>query len=86
MLLSDGTLRLWGHDGWGQIGVGTNGFYYKVPKTPKVAGATGVFAAGNMTVAIKADGSVLWWGSALAEQRNLELGRNHFVPTPLALP
>lgn len=86
VLLADGTLRLWGHDGWGQIGVGTNGFYYKVPKTPKVTGVAAVFATGYMTFALKPDGSLLWWGASLAERRNLELGRNHFVPTPLTLP
>jgi len=31
VLLDDGTLRMWGHDGWGQIGVGTSGFYQEKP-------------------------------------------------------
>jgi alpha-tubulin suppressor-like RCC1 family protein len=41
-LLADGTLRMWGHDGFGQIGVGTSGFYVEKPK--KVIGLSGVTA------------------------------------------
>jgi alpha-tubulin suppressor-like RCC1 family protein len=85
-LLSDGTLRMWGHDGWGQIGVGTSGFY--VTKPVRVTGLTGVEAihlAGVRSFAVRSDGTLWFWGLAATGGQG-PLGRNLKVPTRLDLP
>lgn len=85
VLLADGTLRLWGHDGWGQIGVGTAGYYHESPKKPAIAEVAGVYLVGSKTFAVKRDGTLWRWGPALAVSRE-ELGHDRRVPTQIPLP
>jgi len=85
-LLGDGTLRMWGHDGYGQIGAGTAGGYY--PKPVPVKGITNVSAVylGSMrSFAVRTDGSLWIWGYASGSGQGI-LGKNLRVPTLLALP
>ncbi|MEO5740493.1 MAG: hypothetical protein ABIS29_07865, partial [Vicinamibacterales bacterium] len=59
-LLDDGTLRIWGHDGWGQIGVGTSGFYQEKPmKVTGISNVWAVYLGGPHSIAVRADGT-LW--------------------------
>lgn len=85
-LLNDGTLRMWGHDGYGQIGVGTSNEYY--PKPVPVKGITNVSAVylGSMrSFAVRTDGSLWIWGYQSTGAQGV-LGRNLRVPTLLPLP
>lgn len=85
VLLGDGTLRMWGHDGWGQIGVGTSGFYHEKPmKVTTLANVTAVYLGGAHSFAVRADGTFWIWGFGY-QGRGL-LGKDLHVPTRLDLP
>ncbi len=84
-LLGDGTLRMWGHDGWGQIGVGTSGSYYKEPtKVTALANVAAVYLGGAHSFAVRADGTFWIWGFRYQGQG--VLGKDLHVPTRLDLP
>lgn len=83
-LLGDGTLRMWGHNGYGQIG-GASGEYF--PRPVPVKGITGVSAIylGSMrSLAVRTDGSLWIWGYGSSGEGIL--GRNLRVPTLFELP
>lgn len=85
-LLGDGTLRMWGHDGWGQIGVGTSGFYQPKPmKVPGIDKVASVYLCGPRTVAVRTDGTLWIWGKSYIENGRGLLGKNLHVPTRLDL-
>lgn len=86
VLLGDRTLRMWGHDGWGQIGVGTNGFYHPVPKKPAITDVAAVYLVSNRTYAVKTDGTLWWWGASPVDRPGSPLAANQKVPTPVLLP
>ncbi len=83
VLLADKTLRLWGHDGWGQIGVGTSGFYHPSPKKPAITNVAAVYAIANRTFAVKTDGTLWWWGVAPSRVGG-PYGRDGKVPMQIA--
>lgn len=62
VLLKNGTMRTWGHDGWGQAGVGTSGGYQMRPAAPKLTDVTAAFATRNRCFAITAGGKLWFWG------------------------
>ncbi len=74
VLLRDGTLRMWGHDGWGQIGVGTSGFYHDI------------YLGGPHSFAVCTDGKLWVWGKSFIENSPGLLGKNLYAPTQLNLP
>ncbi|MBC7940211.1 MAG: hypothetical protein H7Z19_10685 [Chitinophagaceae bacterium] len=85
-LLRDGTLRMWGFDGYGQIGVGTSGGYH--PKPVPVRGMTNVssvYLGGMRSFAARTDGSLWLWGFGSSGGQGI-LGKNLSVPTLLQLP
>jgi alpha-tubulin suppressor-like RCC1 family protein len=85
VLLKDGTIRIWGHDGWGQGGVGTSGGYQPKPVKPKLTGIAGVFVNGSTCFAVTADGQLYAWG--FGRYRLLSVMKNHLkVPTLLVVP
>jgi alpha-tubulin suppressor-like RCC1 family protein len=91
-LLSDGTVRLWGFDGYGQTGVGTSGTSsettgaYKVtPVTPKIANVVAVYLGGYHSIAVRVDGTLWIWGMGFTVNGPGLLGRNLRVPTVLDL-
>ena len=68
-LLHDGTLRMWGFDGYGQIGVGTSGSYHLRPMAVKVITNVASVHLGNMpSFAVRSDGS-LWILGKRVERR-----------------
>jgi alpha-tubulin suppressor-like RCC1 family protein len=84
-LLGDGSLRMWGHNGYGEIGIGTSGPYE--PKPVKVTGITNVAAVylGSMrSYAVRADGTFWIWGFGYYPAQGL-LAKNLHVPTLLDL-
>jgi alpha-tubulin suppressor-like RCC1 family protein len=62
VLLKNGTMRTWGHDGWGQAGIGTAGGYQMRPGAPKLTGVTAVFASRNRCFALTTGGRLWFWG------------------------
>ena len=86
VLLGDRTVRMWGHDGWGQIGVGTHGFYQPLPKKPALTDVTAVWAVANSTYALKADGTVWWWGVGPISSGTSPLAKDQYLPVQLQLP
>lgn len=85
VLLSDGTLRMWGHDGWGQIGVGTAGGYHYSPKQPKITNVARIYIGGSRNLAVKTDGTLWFWGPAFNRCKGL-LGVNQKVPVKITIP
>jgi alpha-tubulin suppressor-like RCC1 family protein len=85
-LLGDGTLRMWGFDGFGQIGVGTSAGYYPKPVMPKgITNVAFVRLDGQRSFAVRTDGSLWIWGFGWDSGQGI-LGRNLHVPTLLELP
>jgi alpha-tubulin suppressor-like RCC1 family protein len=85
VLLRDGTLRLWGHDGWGQIGIGTHGFYQESPKKPALTNVAAVYLGNNKSFAVRLDGTLWRWGGA-ATFGGGEFTKDQHVPTLTPLP
>ena len=85
-LLRDGTLRMWGFDGYGQIGVGTSGGYYPKPVPVKgITNVSAVYLGGMRSMAVRSDGSLWLWGFGSSGAQGI-LGKNLPVPTQLQLP
>ena len=85
VLLHDGTLRMWGHDGWGQIGVGTSGFYQEKPvKVAGISNVSAIYLGGPHSFAVRADGTLWIWGTAFLDGQGI-LGKHLHVPTLLDL-
>jgi len=86
-LLRDGSLWMWGFNGYGQIGVPSPDSSYH-PKPVKVTGISNVAATyvGSMrSFAVRTDGSVWIWGFASIGGQGIS-GKNLRVPTLLELP
>jgi len=65
-LLADGTLRAWGFDGYGEIGVGTSGGYHMAPmRIPSLAKVVNINAGGYRVFATTADGRLWHWGTSI---------------------
>jgi len=85
-LRGDGTLRMWGHDGYGQIGAGTAGEYYSKPVPVKgITNVSAIYLGSMRSFAVRTDGSFWIWGFTSSSGQGI-LGRNLHVPTLLELP
>ena len=85
-LPGDGTLRMWGHDGYGQIGAGTSGGYYAKPVPVKgTTNVSAVYLGSMRSFAVRTDGTLWLWGFGSSGGLGV-LGRNLHVPTLLQLP
>lgn len=63
-LLADGTIRAWGFDGYGEIGVGTAGGYHPSPtRVASLAKVVNINAGGYRVFATTADGRQWHWGT-----------------------
>ena len=85
VILTDGTLRMWGHDGWGQIGVGTAGFYQLTPKQTKITNVKELYIGGSRNLAVKSDGTLWFWGPSFRKCSGV-LGQDQKVPVQVKLP
>ena len=84
-LLADGTLRMWGHDGFGQMGVGIGGSDHKKPaKVATLTGVASVYLGGFHSIAVRTDGTLWVWGFSFSGEG--VLGKHLRVPTRLDLP
>ncbi|WP_293457128.1 hypothetical protein [Phenylobacterium sp.] len=80
--LADGSVRAWGFDGYGEIGVGTAGGYHTSPtRIPSLAKVVGVNAGGYRVFATTADGRLWHWGTPIP----VAPGRRPNVKTPAVL-
>ena len=61
ILKNDGTVRTWGSDGVGQLGIGRL-LKTSTPISPQIFGVKAIEAGYAHTVALKGDGTVLAWG------------------------
>ncbi len=87
VLLADGTLRLWGFDGYGQTGVGTSGTssetdgaYKRKPVKPAITDVANIYLGGYRSLAVRTDGTLWLWGGTSSTGSGI-LGRNLRVPT-----
>jgi alpha-tubulin suppressor-like RCC1 family protein len=83
-LHTNGTLTVWGFDGWGQHGIGESGGYTLKPKKPSISGVASINAIGNRTFLIKRDGS-LWWAGVKSGAKNGPMKSGVKVFTKLTL-
>ncbi|MBS0363704.1 MAG: hypothetical protein JSR98_20200 [Proteobacteria bacterium] len=64
--LADGSVRAWGFDGYGEIGVGTAGGYHMSPtRVPSLAKVVNIGAGGYRVFATTADGRLWHWGTPI---------------------
>ena len=61
-LKSDGTVWVWGENGYGQLGAGITGLISKPMQVPDLAGVTAISVGQFHTVVLKEDGTVWAWG------------------------
>jgi alpha-tubulin suppressor-like RCC1 family protein len=90
VLLKDGSLQLWGFDGYGQVGVGTRsasgGSHQTRPvKITGIANVATLYLGGWHSLAVGRDGSLWIWGSQFSSSGQGLLSRNLRVPTRLSL-
>ena len=79
-LATDGTVRTWGSDSYGQLGIGRQ-LVYPVPTLSGISGVKSISAGFLHTVALKNDGSVWTWG--LNDLGQLGDGTQTDRPTPV---
>jgi len=80
-LLADGTLRMWGFNGYGQLGTSPSGGYQGKPVKPVITNVTAIFATSYHSIAVRTDGAVWIWGAGITNLDNPTK-----VPTRFDLP
>ena len=86
-LMTDGTVRAWGENRWGEVGDGTTITRPAPVTVPGVRDAVAVAAGNHFSAALLADGTVMTWGNRF----HGALGRtpasdNQADPTPALVP
>lgn len=84
-LLKDGTIRTWGHDGWGQAGIGTAGGYQLRAVKPTLTGTTSINLESNRAFAITKTGRAWFWGTNTVNVPG-PFAKDRHIPTELLLP
>ena len=85
-LLGDGSLRMWGHNGFGEMGTPTPDSYATRPvKVTALTDVAAVYLGNSRSYAVLRDGTFWIWGFGQASAQG-DLGKNLKVPTRLDLP
>lgn len=85
-LLSDGTVRCWGANTYGQVGIGTTSMW-ELPSDPGLTNVTDLGAGQFHACAILADTSLWCWGFNPYGQLGFPMsGPDPFTPTPSPVP
>ena len=85
-LMNDGSVRAWGMNGYGELGLGATSSYEVVPvRVPGLANVASLRLGGYNSYAIRSDGTLWIWGFALSSGRGI-LSRHLATPTRLDLP
>ncbi len=86
VLLEDGSLRGWGHNGFGELGDGTAGNYRTAaPVVAKVPPLRAVWAGGYRSVGLTRGGDLLVWGWVYSRQATPTSKLHSPIPLPLPL-
>ena len=85
-LQKTGTILAWGNTDWGQGGAGISTQEQATPMPVKLTGVKAVFATGNNSFAVLADGSFWIWGRGASYPRQWPVMKNSAVPVKLDLP
>ena len=84
-LLSDGTVRAWGANGSGQLGVGTTTQQPSPVAVNALTGVAAISAGGNHSMALRTDGlpagRVWTWGSNTSRELGDDTATNRLLPT-----
>lgn len=85
-LLGDGTLRMWGHNGFGETGTPTPGSYATRPvKVSALTNVVAVYLGNSRSCAVLKDGTFWIWGFGYSSAQSI-LAKNVKAPTRLDLP
>ncbi|MEO7133649.1 MAG: RCC1 domain-containing protein [Vicinamibacterales bacterium] len=85
VLLADGTLRMWGHNGFGQIGIAAATDYHLKPVPVKsLTSVSAIYLGGMRSFAVRSDGTL--WTSGFASGAEGIVGKYLRVPTMVELP
>ena len=85
-LLNDGSVRAWGMNGYGELGLGATSSYEAVPvRVPGLTNVATLRLGGYNSYAIRSDGTLWIWGFGLSSGRGI-LSRHLAAPTRLDLP
>ncbi len=85
-LLADGTLRMWGHNGFGEMGTATPGSYATRPvKVSALTNVVAVYLGNSRSCAVLKDGTFWIWGFGYSSAQGI-LAKNVKAPTRLDLP
>ncbi|MEO6235584.1 MAG: hypothetical protein ABIQ52_01210 [Vicinamibacterales bacterium] len=84
-LLGDGTLRMWGHNGYGESGTGSANAYELRPVKTALTGVAAVYLGNMRSYAVRTDGTFWIWGFPYTPGAGI-LAKTWKVPTRLDLP
>ena len=85
MVMNDGTVKAWGSNQFGQLGIGNTNDRYNAPQTiPDLTGVKQIVSGGISSFALMNDGSVKSWGSN--EFGKLGIPGDTIISTPQTIP
>jgi alpha-tubulin suppressor-like RCC1 family protein len=88
-LLPDGTVRAWGQNNWGQLGVGWHAGSYGFASVPVrvrgLSGITAIAAAESNGYALRSDGTVWGWGENYNNQVGPQTTPDRIVDLPVRI-
>ena len=84
-LLGDGTLRMWGHNGYGENGSNSGQTYELSPVKTALTNVAAVYLSNMRSYAVRTDGTFWIWGFSHSPATGI-LAKHWKVPTRLDLP